>query len=519
MKSTRIVKTSDFFSSLRYLFGLDLAHWAQRNKVATPWWLLTWTGFAVSLPIFVGIGALTVGVGYLVGIFFSETSSGLGVILAISMIISAKNIFISGSRTRVTHIVFPADGQNFSSFIHPWALLFRYGILTISGKAILRVIIFILLSLGCTIGSNNLNPYILFALISIGFMESSLGIKILLNKLDIKPKKDFRSLFIKELIASGGIILFTFYLSGRAASLLKVNHISDESILSALYMIDRGLLKYATHINYSCLLLGLVAFLLVIYKFILINKSHYKIPGSLRVNLGEVIGPFKFLPIIGVGTALAKSSLLDSSRSSFLWRFQSIVTFRCGIAFIGVSMNLKFLFLNPSSQLSENGIIAAMMTLTLMLAISQVSSQGAGSWENPIKLFIDLGMSRNSAVLGYYLSASVFIILPLIPTFVAMQLLAHEVTIVIKIFIGCLAIVFGTFLADLVDTSQAQHADGTSEPGLMGGVLSGIFTTLTTILLVVNSAVTNFILPALPVFLFIGVVVLFKRRLVSRGSK
>lgn len=158
---------------------------------------------------------------------------------------------------------------------------------------------------------------------------------------------------------------------------------------------------------------------------------------------------------------------------------------------MGVLLGLDLTGRTALSGWERFALCGAVVTFTLTLGVSYTSAQGFSVWLETLRWLVDLGMSCSRAVSCFMGGTLLVMLLPVLPMVCA-----------------------GALAADLLDAARTTHSDGTTEAGVVGGVVSGGVTAGVMFLLALPSAPAALILVALAILGTVMLGCLMRRRLV-----
>lgn len=515
---------SNLIRSIGYLLGLDLAHWARRNRVTPPWWVLSWLGVIVAFPLVVGVGALLIGAGYLMGglvqSLSAHTANGLGLITATAAITALGGIFTASRRSRITRITLPADGPHLAAIgLHPWALLFQRGLVAVIGRAIVRIVVAVLVLLGCAIASHRSPVHAVLLLVSLGVAEVGVGLSILLGRLCARGSISLRFRTIMEIALNLIILVASFFTADWLLETARLNTLSEDATTTVVLTIDMFMEKQQVPLLLLCVFVGLAATAIVVWNLATMTRQPYTFPGSMRLCPAKATSRTRSFKPRSVRGALIGVSLRDRSRSASLWRLQSLFALRGGTALVGAVLGLDIVGKSLLNHWGRTGLAGGVVTIALILAISQISAQSSTVWQAPLRWWVDMGLPRRAAVLDYVGATLLLVFTPILPLLVAVVGLVGDFFLAVALVTGCISVIAGVLLADLIDDAGTIHADGTTEPGLLGGVISGAIMVLITGLLVVSGFVSAVLISVIASIIVTFAAVLMARRLMARRPR
>ena len=506
--------------SVRYLIGLDVAQWARRNRIEPPWFILTRIGAVALAPAVVFAGVLVFGAGYAFGATLwslsVERTRGLGLLLAIGVISALVGIGSSGLRSSVSNVLLSSNASHLVAVsLHPLSLLVHRGMGPIVRKSATRFLILTLLVFGCVFDVRPLPWLILLLPAVLAVVEAVAGIAVLMNKLVSSTRRGVLSHVWLEVVMVPLLLGLGFMGARWIEGMIRPANLSEEFVVTVLAAADAALTSAAPVLVAAGIVLGVAGVGLILWRLAGITAYPYAIPGSLRIQYRRLETKGRRFTPRGLLSARLAAILWDDSRSAVVSRLQSRLGLRLGVLCMGALLGFDLTERMDLSGWERFSLCGAVVTFTLTLGVSYTSAQGFSVWLETLRWLVDLGMSCSRAVLHFMSGTLLVVLLPVLPLVCVGAWLAADFPFAIGFGAGCYVVAVGALAADLLDAARTTYSDGTTEAGVVGGVVSGGVTAGVMFLLALPSVAAALILVVLAILGTVMLGDLMRRRLMG----
>ena len=506
--------------SVRYLIGLDVAQWARRNRIEPPWFILTRIGAVALAPAVVFAGVLVFGAGYAFGATLwslsVERTRGLGLLLAIGVISALVGIGSSGLRSSVSNVLLSSNASHLVAVsLHPLSLLVHRGMGPIVRKSATRFLILTLLVFGCVFDVRPLPWLILLLPAVLAVVEAAAGIAVLMNKLVSSTRRGVLSHVWLEVVMVPLLLGLGFMGARWIEGMIRPANLSEEFVVTVLAAADAALTSAAPVLVAAGIVLGVAGVGLILWRLAGITAYPYAIPGSLRIQYRRLETKGRRFTPRGLLSARLAAILWDDSRSAVVSRLQSRLGLRLGVLCMGALLGFDLTERMDLSGWERFSLCGAVVTFTLTLGVSYTSAQGFSVWLETLRWLVDLGMSCSRAVLHFMSGTLLVVLLPVLPLVCVGAWLAADFPFAIGFGAGCYIVAAGALAADLLDAARTTYSDGTTEAGVVGGVVSGGVTAGVMFLLALPSVAAALILVVLAILGTVMLGDLMRRRLMG----
>ena len=506
--------------SVRYLIGLDVAQWARRNRIEPPWFILTRIGAVALAPAVVFAGVLVFGAGYAFGATLwslsVERTRGLGLLLAIGVISALVGIGSSDLRSSVSNVLLSSNASHLVAVsLHPLSLLVHRGMGPIVRKSATRFLILTLLVFGCVFDVRPLPWLILLLPAVLAVVEAAAGIAVLMNKLVSSTRRGVLSHVWLEVVMVPLLLGLGFMGARWIEGMIRPANLSEEFVVTVLAAADAALTSAAPVLVAAGIVLGVAGVGLILWRLAGITAYPYAIPGSLRIQYRRLETKGRRFTPRGLLSARLAAILWDDSRSAVVSRLQSRLGLRLGVLCMGALLGFDLTERMDLSGWERFSLCGAVVTFTLTLGVSYTSAQGFSVWLETLRWLVDLGMSCSRAVLHFMSGTLLVVLLPVLPLVCVGAWLAADFPFAIGFGAGCYVVAVGALAADLLDAARTTYSDGTTEAGVVGGVVSGGVTAGVMFLLALPSVAAALILVVLAILGTVMLGDLMRRRLMG----
>lgn len=506
--------------SVRYLIGLDVAQWARRNRIEPPWFILTRIGAVALAPAVVFAGVLVFGAGYAFGATLwslsVERTRGLGLLLAIGVISALVGIGSSDLRSSVSNVLLSSNASHLVAVsLHPLSLLVHRGMGPIVRKSATRFLILTLLVFGCVFDVRPLPWLILLLPAVLAVVEAAAGIAVLMNKLVSSTRRGVLSHVWLEVVMVPLLLGLGFMGARWIEGMIRPANLSEEFVVTVLAAADAALTSAAPVLVAAGIVLGAAGVGLILWRLAGITAYPYAIPGSLRIQYRRLETKGRRFTPRGLLSARLAAILWDDSRSAVVSRLQSRLGLRLGVLCMGALLGFDLTERMDLSGWERFSLCGAVVTFTLTLGVSYTSAQGFSVWLETLRWMVDLGMSCSRAVLHFMSGTLLVVLLPVLPLVCVGAWLAADFPFAIGFGAGCYIVAAGALAADLLDAARTTYSDGTTEAGVVGGVVSGGVTAGVMFLLALPSVAAALILVVLAILGTVMLGDLMRRRLMG----
>lgn len=506
--------------SVRYLIGLDVAQWARRNRIEPPWFILTRIGAVALAPAVVFAGVLVFGAGYAFGATLwslsVERTRGLGLLLAIGVISALVGIGSSDLRSSVSNVLLSSNASHLVAVsLHPLSLLVHRGMGPIVRKSATRFLILTLLVFGCVFDVRPLPWLILLLPAVLAVVEAAAGIAVLMNKLVSSTRRGVLSHVWLEVVMVPLLLGLGFMGARWIEGMIRPANLSEEFVVTVLAAADAALTSAAPVLVAAGIVLGAAGVGLILWRLAGITAYPYAIPGSLRIQYRRLETKGRRFTPRGLLSARLAAILWDDSRSAVVSRLQSRLGLRLGVLCMGALLGFDLTERMDLSGWERFSLCGAVVTFTLTLGVSYTSAQGFSVWLETLRWLVDLGMSCSRAVLHFMSGTLLVVLLPVLPLVCVGAWLAADFPFAIGFGAGCYIVAAGALAADLLDAARTTYSDGTTEAGVVGGVVSGGVTAGVMFLLALPSVAAALILVVLAILGTVMLGDLMRRRLMG----